>query len=90
MMDGWQRLANAIVEQAAADYRQLLHDEHHHASVSEARLRADRKSLENFFYGDFIKLLTKVEGSAIIERLDAEGRACDYVYKKTQLKRVTI
>lgn len=80
-MDPWRRLANAIVEQAAEDYRDAratireLDDKERLTQRDEADYYlAERmeKDCEDFFLGDWIKALTSVDGKFILRKLREE------------------
>ena len=66
----YQLLANGIVKQAARDYQQLLC----HMSVEGASI----KECQNFFNGDYIRTLTKLDGPTIMHRLEAEAEKYNY------------
>ena len=75
-MNGYEELANAIVLQAARDYREAL-------SILSLRswdraASADLEELEEFFRSRWFATLTKVDGEYLIARLRAEQerRAC--------------
>jgi hypothetical protein len=69
-LDGWEALANAIILQAAEDYREartLLH--------TNSRLRKPRsviKEVEQFFHSDWFTWLTSLDGEMLLERLKKE------------------
>ena len=68
----WQKLANAIVEQAVKDYR-----------TAQARVKANPESadhakvevrqLERFFRSSWFEVLTDVDGRLILSRLKKEA-----------------
>lgn len=68
----WQKLANAIVEQAVKDYR-----------MEQARVKANPRNsdhaksevrkLERFFRSDWFEVLTDVDGRLILSRLKKEA-----------------
>ena len=68
----WQKLANAIVEQAVKDYR-----------IAQARVKAnpqnadhakaELRKLERFFCSDRFEVLTDVDGRLILSRLKKEA-----------------
>ena len=67
----WQKLANAIVEQAVKDYR-----------TAQARVKANPESadhakvevrqLERFFRSSWFEVLTDVDGRLVLSRLKKE------------------
>lgn len=70
-MEGYEKLASAIVLQAVKDYR-----------TSSRRLRKDPENLkayalkrqcERFFRSDWFKRLTKVNGPQLLRRLKKEA-----------------
>lgn len=68
----WQKLANAIVEQAVKDYR-----------IAQARVKANPQNadhakaevsqLEHFFRSQWFEALTDVDGRVILSRLRKEA-----------------
>lgn len=68
----WQKLANAIVEQAVKDYR-----------IEQARVKAnpqnsdhakaELRKLERFFRSDWFEVLTDVDGRLVLSRLKKEA-----------------
>ena len=69
-MDPYEALANAIIVQAASDYRS--------AHKKLKRFPGDPQSLrmiadcESFFLGDWISALTEVNGEFILRKLEEE------------------
>ena len=68
-MDGYQSLANAIVELAAKDYRRSLKAPRNREAMSMAM------ECERFFKSEWIKALTSVDGEYIMNRLREEARS---------------
>ena len=68
MVDGYQMIANSVVEQAANDYRVALVRQH------DGDVRADAKveDLEAFFTGKLIKLYTKLDGTMLMRAIKDE------------------
>ena len=66
----WQRLANAIVKQAAHDYRSALHglqlDPTSHSAL------AKKYEVERYFRSEWQMLLTKLDGEYLIEQIRIE------------------
>lgn len=68
----WQKLANAVVEQAVKDYR-----------MEQARIKANPQNsdytkaeawkLERFFRSDWFEVLTDMDGRLILSRLKKEA-----------------
>lgn len=67
-LDGVEMLANAVVLQAAKDYREALCK----------RDKVEIGNLERFFHGEDIKLYTKVDGKYIAEELKKQVEECEY------------
>ena len=72
MKDGiaYQSLANGIIKQAARDYQKLLC----HISVEGASI----KECQNFFNGDYFRMMTKLDGPTLMHQLEAEAREYKY------------
>ena len=68
MQDVYENLANAIVVQAANDYRAALDGIGYDYKPAEAVL----KELEKFFLSSYYRMLTKVKGEYLMERLKQE------------------
>lgn len=66
-IDGYQLLANAIVLQAANEYREVLRLPNPTTADKWHKIR-----LQRFFRSDWYKLLTKVDGEMLMERLKEE------------------
>lgn len=69
-MNHYEALANAIIEQAAKDYRtarkKLQKKPYHLASMRTV------VEIEVFFHSDWFKVLTKVKGDLILKQLEEE------------------
>ena len=66
-MTEWEALANAIIEQAAKDFKaaqKRLKEDPYNVTA----LRTVRET-EMFFYSDWFKVLTHLNGPAILEML---------------------
>lgn len=75
--EAWQDLANAIVEQAIADYRRWQHQLENNALVDriyQMRLVSALERLRDFFCGDWFPVLTDVDGYDLLCRLDEEAQ----------------
>ena len=70
MQLGYQNLANAIVVQACNDYRNALNGIGCEYKSPEVVIR----EIEKFFHSSYYRMLTKVKGEYLIERLKAEHR----------------
>lgn len=64
---GFENLANAIVLQAALDYRRILRGK---KVIYDGRQQVTKKELEDFFHSGWCQLLTKIDGKTIINRLE--------------------
>lgn len=61
-MDGYEKLAEAIILQAVKDYRKALkHDE-----------RGRKREIERFFRSEYFTVLTNISGEMLIRKLRAE------------------
>ena len=67
----YQLLANAIVEQAADDYLDLLAG--FATTVDEKDRKAQISSLRKFFLSDWYDLLTKVDGEWLMRKLEEKA-----------------
>ncbi len=64
--DGYERLASAIVVQAAKDYRSVARGKRTKAKTAEV------KEIEEFFLSDWFMTLTDVDGGVILKKLQEE------------------
>ena len=69
-MDGYQLLANAIVEKAADDYRKALKDLIKYPNDASAESMKGR--CERFFKSQWMQVLTNVDGLWLMDRLRKE------------------
>ena len=69
-MDPLQMLANAIVIQAAKDYRTALR--HVRRKPDSKTARAEVSELERFFRSEWYRYLTNVNGEALMKKLKEE------------------
>ena len=69
-MDGYERLANAIIIQAAKDYRVALRRLRCKPGNKDAQ--NEKESIERFFRSDWFRTLTEVDGEMLIRRLQEE------------------
>ena len=61
-MNGYEKLAEAIILQAVKDYRKALkHDE-----------RGRKREIERFFRSEYFTVLTNISGEMLIQKLRAE------------------
>ncbi len=71
-LDGYQALANAIVEQAAMDYRFLLDEIRRHPF--RKIIREEILEVESFFRSRWFALLTDADGEKLIRMMREEKR----------------
>ena len=69
-ISAYQLLANGIIKQAARDYQKLLC----HMSVEGASI----KECQNFFNGDYFRMMTKLDGPTLMHQLEDEAREYKY------------
>ena len=69
-MGGYEKLANAIIIQAAKDYRVALRRLRRKPGNKEAR--SEKESIERFFRSDWFRALTEVDGEMLIRKLNEE------------------
>ena len=68
----WQKLANAIVEQAVKDYRMEQARVKANPQNSD-HAKAEVRKLERFFRSDWFEVLTDMDGRLILSRLKKEA-----------------
>ena len=73
MEDAWENLANAIVIQAAKDYRTALKCVKLNPRNTSAQY--DKAELERFFRSGWYAELTKVDGEYLMAKLQEEVNA---------------
>lgn len=71
--DPYENLANAVIAQAAEDYREALKKIKAHPKNKDAIDEALR--IESFFRSGWYQTLTFVDGECLIRRLQAEIRS---------------
>lgn len=69
-MNSYEELANAIIVQAATDYRKALRDLKTNPKYSPTLYAVSE--VERFFHSDWYKTLTSVSGELLIKKLRAE------------------
>ena len=69
-MNGYQALANGIIEQAVKDYREALRRQKKHPDDKAAMKEA--MELEKFFHSSWYGVLTQVDPDYLIDRLRKE------------------
>lgn len=80
-MNGYQLLANAVVEQAAYDYRRALVAQHNGDVKKRLKATKEIRELKRFFLGSHIKLYTKLDGRKLMEAIKAEVIEFNYDLK---------
>ena len=65
-----QLLANAIIVQAAEDWRQAVRTLKKHPQYPPAKITRDE--CERFFKSEWIMMLTELDGNMILNRLERE------------------
>ncbi len=69
-VEPYEKLANAIIEQAAVDYRKALRRLQDFPDDTEAE--SDKKKIERFFTSVWFSILTTVDGKWLMEALAKE------------------
>ena len=67
----WQDLANAIVIQAVVDYRKLRRKQRKGIAL-KFKEQSDYEKIRRFFCGEWFAMLTNIDGSALMKKLDSE------------------
>ena len=70
-MTGYQTLANAIIEQAAKDYRKDIKTLKRHPNSKAAM--EDAMEIERFFHSSWFGMLTQIDPDFLINRLRKEA-----------------
>ena len=70
MVDPYEKLANAIILSAVKDYRAARRKLKKRPKNEDAKLVVE--DCERFFRSDWFKVLTDIDGEALIERLKEE------------------
>jgi hypothetical protein len=70
MMNPFEKLANAIILKAVADYRQALRRCNQHSE--KEIFRRDKDDLERFLHSDLFVVLTNLDPEIIIRKLCEE------------------
>ena len=71
-IDGYTLLANAIVAQAAKDYKDtllLLYK-----NPNDKKAQAERRKLEKFFRSSWFDILTQLDGEVLLQKLQQTVR----------------
>lgn len=66
-IDGYSLLANAIVSQAAKDYKDTL--VLLHKNPNDKKAQAERRKLEKFFHSSWFDILTQLDGEVLLQKL---------------------
>ncbi len=72
-IENYENLANAIVLQAVRDYRTALKSLKMNPSNKSAKI--EKENIERFFWSDWYKVLTSVDGESLIRVLRKEADA---------------
>ena len=67
----YRDLADAIVVQAANDYRKALDGRSYHTSLGKDSEWV-KKEVEKFFHSSWFRALTKIDGDFLLEQLERE------------------
>lgn len=73
MIENYETLANAVILQAAEDYRKALHTLSLYPHDRAAR--GEKQSIIRFFRSGWFKILTNLDPEMLIERLNKEVTA---------------
>lgn len=71
LIDPYVKLANAIIIQAAKDYRSARKKLKKNRKNEEAKLMVE--DLERFFRSDYFAALSDLDGPALLTKLEEEG-----------------
>lgn len=69
-MNVYEAVANAVVEQAAEDYKKAL--------CAQKKIEDQIKELREFFEGDDIRLYTSLDGPTLMHQIEQNVKACNY------------
>ncbi len=69
-MNGYIELANAIIAQAAKDYRTALNQLS--LNPNDKAAQREKKSIERFFHSDWFSILTDLNGELLLKKLKEE------------------
>ena len=77
--DNYANLANAVVEQAARDYRRAI-CHHHNAKTEEGRKRYEDEMniLERWFTGEGIRMYTSLDGTMLMNGIKEQCAEHNY------------
>ncbi len=70
MVDGYERLANAIIKQAANDYRSALRGLKRNPNYDSAQRM--KRDCERFFRSQWFNALTTLDGEWLMDKLRGE------------------
>lgn len=70
MTDPYEALANAIILQAAKDYRAARKKQKYYPKNKDAKLMVE--DLEKFFRSDWFAALTSIDGELLLRKLQEE------------------
>lgn len=69
-MNVYEAVGNAVVEQAAEDYRKAL--------IQQKKIEDRIKELRRFFEGDDIRLYTNLDGPTLAHQIEDNVKTCKY------------
>ena len=69
-MNGYEELANAIIVQAAKDYREALRLLSMNPNDKSAK--RDQRNIERFFRSEWFSILTDLNGELLLKKLKEE------------------
>lgn len=75
-MRGYELLANAVIAQAAADYRKAL--------IKQKEYNTQVEELERFFTGEIFNNFTNLDGTELMKKLHIEVIENNYDLKSIQ------
>ena len=70
IVDGWELLANAIIVQAAKDFRQAYRRLKH--KPDDGYAQRELRECTKFFHSQYFELLTNVDGPALLQQIIRE------------------
>ena len=69
-MNGYEKLANAIIVQAVKDYRDAV--ERLRYTTDDKSAQHDKRSIERFFRSEWFSILTDLNGELLLKKLKEE------------------
>ena len=87
-VENYEALSAAIIQLAAEDYKKAYKHRNSRARNTRDKARADLKTLERFFTGEWFALLVDMDGRYIMERIRKEVDKWELHYEPQELTRV--